>query len=217
MTRTPRRRPAADRLPEGVQLPAPRVTLKMAPGARPLPVMTEDQLATKTARHLHGMFPGANPRTVVKARKAMGGRPATRATYEPTHPWASWWHTPNEGKRSLGGGQAAVNMGLRAGVYDLAFLFDLGEAKVWRPALGKGEGRGRHETVRLVQPAFIELKRPDGGEGRSDAQILFGGHAEALGVWTAECWSVEEVDATLRHWLAPWGRIPRTVPMVGYG
>lgn len=193
-----KRRPAVERLPEGVQLPPPRVILKDGAG-KPL-ILSEDQVAIKTARHLHAILPGANPRRVIAARP---GRPAT---YEAPHPWAMWWHTPNEGRRSLSGGKQAVDMGLRAGVYDLAFLFRI-------PIHGAPLGR----ACAFTQAAFIELKRPDGGVGRSPDQERFGNEATALGAWTAECWSVEEVDATLRHWLKPYGMAPRVVPIIGLG
>lgn len=170
-----------------------------------LPVPSETNLHLRTANHLHAVLPGANPRCIVKPA------PGRKGVWEPRHEWAFWWHTPNEGKRSLTAGQIAKGMGLRTGFADFGFGFRIPGATRWVPALGKGEGRGRHEPLPVVQMAVIELKRADGGSGLSAYQQQFRDDCEAVGIWWAECRSVQEVDATLRGWLEPYGLAPKPV------
>lgn len=216
-----RKPPEGIRLPQGVQLPAPRVTVRPTPRAQ-VPQLADNPTETaghlKMAQHLHAILPGACPRVVMRAQKsrpAMHGLPripAVKATYEPAHPWAMWWHVPNEGKRTVQGGAKLVAMGLRSGVPDFALLFRL-EAKVWVPAQGKGEGRGSFLPVVFSQAAFIEAKREFGGT-LTDEQKRFRADCEAVGAWWAECRTVEELDAILRGWLEPFGLAPKRVPMM---
>jgi len=174
---------------------------------------TEDAVALQTANMLHQVLPGANPRTVVAARKAVKslyGRPAipaTRAIYEPAHPWALWWHTPNEGKRSHATAGLLRGQGMRPGLPDLAFTFKLEGLKRWEQAVILGESRGRHVPVVIAQAAFIELKRDNGSASRlSPEQERFRDDCQAAGAWWAECRSAGDVYTTLAGWLLPFGR-----------
>jgi hypothetical protein len=190
-----------------VTAPRPRIRRPVGKVATP----TESVGQLRVAGYLHAVLPGANPRWVIRPRKAVRASlnrvamPATKGRREPSHPWAMWWHTPNEGKRSLAGGQQLVNMGLRSGVGDLAFVFQL-TVKRWCPAQGKGEGRGNHVPAKVAQAAYIEMKREGGGK-LSDDQLAFRDHCAQVGAWWAECRTVAEVDAQLRAWLEPWGVI----------
>lgn len=196
---TRRKLSQAERLPEGAVVQARPQRVFLDAQGKPL-VPDEGHNAIGMARHLHAILPGANPRQLVKARPGRYGQKGTPAIMEEAHPWAAWWHVPNEGARTKHGGKFTKDMGLRAGVYDLAFVFRLPE-----------------QPLPIAQAAFIEQKRPDGGSGRSDEQQAFSDHMNALGAWTAECWTVEELDATLRAWLAPYGLAPRQVPILPMG
>lgn len=167
---------------------------------------TETNLHLRTANHLHAVLPGANPRCIVKPGP---GRPGV---WEPRHPWAFWWHTPNEGKRSLAAGGLAKGMGLRTGFADFGFGFRLPGLTRWVPAIGKGEGRGGRVELPVTQMAVIELKR----EGvktsvLSPYQVQFRDDCQAVGIWWAECRTVREVDETIRGWLEPYDLAPKSV------
>lgn len=153
------------------------------------------------AAYLHSAFPGGNPRPILKAKGV-----ATK--WEPAHPWLQWWHTPNGGSRSgVREGAQLKRMGTRSGVADFALLVRLPGTR-WEPAMGKGEGRGRHVPVVFGQSAFVEVKREGVSASASKlnpAQERFRDDVQAAGAWWAECRTVDELDAALHQWLDPWG------------
>lgn len=167
---------------------------------------SEDALHLRMAHHLHQLFPGGNPRLVQPARKAQAKTqwtprvPAKPAVYEPAHPWAMWWHTPNQGLRTAVTGRQFVNMGMRKGFADIGLAFRLdveGIAATQMPCPFVG------------QLAVIEAKAEDGR--LSPEQARFRDDCERLGIWWTEARSVRDVDAFLRAQLAPWGH---TLPNV---
>lgn len=156
----------------------------------------------RMAAYLHSAFPGGNPRVILRDRKGN----ATK--WEDPHPWLQWWHTPNQGQRSVQLGAQFVRMGMRAGVPDFGLLVRT-ERKVWCPAAGKGEGRGRNVIVPMAQAGFVEVKRDGTTKATmgslSPAQEQFRDSVVPLGAWWAECRNVDELEAALHQWLDPLG------------
>jgi hypothetical protein len=170
-------------------------------GGGPPPDESEDSLHLRMANHLHALFPGANPRIVQKAAKAIPANtlrakiPARPAIYEPPHPWATWWHTPNQGNRSAYEGDKFRRMGMRKGFSDFGLGFTLD--------LERFAGT-QMPTATVVQLVAVEVKA---GEGRlKPEQERFRDDCRRLGVPWAECRSVRELDTFLRDTLRPWGR-----------
>lgn len=182
------------------------LTKRAAGGLEPKARESEDGLHMRQVHHLHQLLPGANPRQVQKAAKAVrvGGRIVARAqpaAYEPAHPWAMWWHTPNQGQRSLVTGDQFRRMGMRKGFADFGFAFRLDACRLNGP-------QHALEATTFAQLAVIEVKTPDGVF--SSEQERFRADCERLGIWWAEARSVTDVDTTLRGWLDPWGlSLPR--------
>lgn len=87
-------------------------------------------------------------------------------------PHAVWWHTANQGQRTIGAAMKLKRMGLLAGIPDIAVL----------------------HAGKLV---FLELKR-HGGEA-SDAQIATAGRLRAAGAYVSFCRTLGEVECALRH------------------
>lgn len=174
---------------------------RAAGGYEPAPKQSEDALHLKVAGHLHQLLPGGNPRMIQKATKAVAKTartpriPARAAVYEPAHPWAMWWHTPNQGHRSVITGNQFVRMGMRKGFADLGFAFAL---DVETPA------DTQMPTPTIAQLCVIELKVGD--NGLTAEQQRFRDDCRRLGIWWCEARSVTEVDAFLRAQLRPWGR-----------
>ncbi|WDS38358.1 VRR-NUC domain-containing protein [Caulobacter phage W2] len=180
--------------------------VKRAAGGGPPVDESEDTLHLRMANHLHQLLPGANPRMIAKATKAVPKTdrtprvPARPAVYEPAHPWAMWWHTPNQGKRSVVTGNQFVRMGMRKGFADFGLAFSL---DVERPA------GTQMPTPTIAQLCVLEAKARDGR--LTSEQERFRDDCQRLGVWWAEVRSVKDVDAFLRAQLAPWGRELPTV------
>lgn len=164
----------------------------------PAPLL-ETGVHLQVAAYLHAAFPGGNPRCIVKAqpaRKAYGGLPALPAKpalYEPPHPWARWWHTPNQGRRSEREGAQFVAMGMRAGVSDLGFMFRL-------PLDGRG--------LFFCQPGWLELKRENGKGRLSDEQKRWRDDCESVGAWWGQAKTVGEAHEWLTEKLEGFGLAP---------
>lgn len=170
------------------------------------PAPLEDVGHLRMAAYLHSAFPGGNPRVILRDGKGN----ATR--WEDPHPWFQWWHTPNQGQRSVQQGAKFVRMGMRAGVPDFALLVRL--PVVLHPDSPRvQEGQLVRVTppghLTLAQAGFIEAKREAGPTSRagslSPGQVQFRDSVVPLGAWWAECQTVDDLDAALHLWLDPWG------------
>jgi hypothetical protein len=85
-----------------------------------------------------------------------------------------WWHTPNGGTRRMGEARKLKDMGVLPGVPDLAFVLPGGLS------------------------GFIELKA---GKNRlQPSQKAFALKAIEAGAAWQTCWSLKEVEMTLRGW-----------------